>query len=518
MDILIGVGGTGAKVVEATLHACAAGLGPSELHVGFVDQDRGNGNVSRAMETREVLEQARRLWRTPGESHLLGGGELFACQFPLIGNDRWVPHLEDGTTLLRILGDLQGDQPLANLLFAPGVREQELELDLGYRGLAHIGSAAITHAIGREEEPFWKALRTLIQRAQNGEPVRLVLAGSAFGGTGASGFPTIARLIRKWLTTEGIEENFSMAGVLMLPYFNFDPPPNLTDNFAKSELLLTQTRDALNYYHALERREPGLFDDLFLVGWDRRANLGYFSPGKGEQRNPALLPELFAALGICTFYERDYIPTHGVLATARESDGSVAWSDLPSPDPNDRDAPYRLLGRQLRFAAALKFWGPMLKKQQGWWDKKFARDGWHVHFKLDTLDYDAAPPAEAVDAASRYFDLLLKWAAAIQLYVSNRTPDLAFGLWNVQPLLEGTANFAKPQDPIVLRAGLREQEWSAAFDAVIAAQVESNRLTDAAWITKSLNIGQPLASSSGLGGIMGALHVASIPTDITAAR
>src|SRR3954470_12785432 len=46
-NYLIGIGGTGARVVEAVVHACAAGLGPDELNIFLIDPDDGNGNLSR---------------------------------------------------------------------------------------------------------------------------------------------------------------------------------------------------------------------------------------------------------------------------------------------------------------------------------------------------------------------------------------------------------------------------------------------------------------------------------------
>ena len=46
-NFIIGIGGTGAKGLEHLIHACSAGLGPSNLWAGMVDQDEANGNVSR---------------------------------------------------------------------------------------------------------------------------------------------------------------------------------------------------------------------------------------------------------------------------------------------------------------------------------------------------------------------------------------------------------------------------------------------------------------------------------------
>ena len=38
-NYVIGIGGTGARVVEARVHCCAAGLGPEQLSLLIVDPD-----------------------------------------------------------------------------------------------------------------------------------------------------------------------------------------------------------------------------------------------------------------------------------------------------------------------------------------------------------------------------------------------------------------------------------------------------------------------------------------------
>jgi len=62
VNILIGVGGTGAKVVEATLYLLAAGLGPEKVIVGLVDQDNSNGNLARTLELIADLGTVRADW------------------------------------------------------------------------------------------------------------------------------------------------------------------------------------------------------------------------------------------------------------------------------------------------------------------------------------------------------------------------------------------------------------------------------------------------------------------------
>jgi hypothetical protein len=501
LNLLIGIGGTGAKIVEAVVHASAAGLGPDNLHIALVDQDRSNGNVSRALDTMQQVREARALWRQQGAAHHIGQSDFLHTDVLPIGEGHWIPHRDQRMTLRDVLGDLGKDQSLFDLLFDRET-EQALELDEGYRGRAHIGSTAITSAVEHGEDAFWTSVFDLIRQARGGDKVRLVLAGSVFGGTGASGFPTLARLIRRFLDKESIGANFALGGVLMLPYFRFDKPDDENANVARSEDLLPQTRGALRYYAALRERE-NVFDELMMVGWDQTFNLGYHRHGTGDQRNPALLPELVAALGACRFFDHEHEPQPGVLVTARESEGSFSWSDVP-PLERDEDQVYQKLGKQLRFAAAWKFWAPILAKKQGIWRSPFARQAWYKQFGIGAIDYDRSPPDDELKAISRYVDKLIEWAASIQIYAPRA--NLKFNLWNVERLLDGPANYDLPQYPVRVAEAIDEEGFGQASRDILQARVPSHSLTDASWLLNQLNRGRPGEGTAGLGGIVSALH------------
>jgi hypothetical protein len=476
--------------------------------VGFVDQDRSNGNVSRALETITTMREARANWRRPGGPHYFPEGDLLRTDIVPIGEGLWVPHANQNTNLSEVLGDLGEDKRLLDLLFAPGPSEQTMELDEGYRGRAHIGAAAISSAVLRKADPFWREVFDLIKQAEGGELVRLVLAGSVFGGTGAAGFPTIARLIRHFLKEENVGANFAMGGVLMLPYFRFDPPADEQANVARSEDLLPQTRGALRYYASLEKER--VFDELLMVGWDTFFNLGYHRHGTGDQRNPALVPELIAAMGACRFLNPEHKPVGRVVVTARDSTDKIVWGDVPSPLA-DRDAPYQKLGKQLRFAAAWKHWSPILAKEPPAWRNAFRKHAWYKRFGLHEIDYDQAPPAETIRSLNRYIDDFIEWAASMQVYASQGA--LRFDLWDVQSMLAGAADYANPQHPVIPRAQLGEPEYGEASRTVVAAGLASHRLTDGAWLLDRLNRGRSAEGAKGLGGLLGAMHANSAAID-----
>jgi hypothetical protein len=257
VNLLIGVGGTGAKVVEAALICALAGFGPKDVSVAFVDQDEANGNVRRARELLRQVEQLRGLWVAGGRpdrwdtsSPVGEGGSLLASVAARSidpAHDLWAPHTEEGTTLGSIFSAnvLAREEPrlksLMDVLYSPDASEQGMELSEGYRGRPHIGAAAILSR-AEQDAPFWRSLREILRRAQGGQEVRVFLIGSVFGGTGAAGFPTLARTLRDMARdATGQAPNVRIGGALMLPYFGFAPPPDDTANVARPEHLLRQS-------------------------------------------------------------------------------------------------------------------------------------------------------------------------------------------------------------------------------------------------------------------------------------
>ena len=123
-NVLIGVGGTGAKVVEAALYLFFAGLGPSKVIVGLVDQDKANGNLTR---TRELLHDLMKFRRDFSADNRLDWTRttLGRVQIePLFGDDPyWRPSADGQGSLAQILdrGGLDADrQALMDLLFLEG--------------------------------------------------------------------------------------------------------------------------------------------------------------------------------------------------------------------------------------------------------------------------------------------------------------------------------------------------------------------------------------------------------------
>jgi len=431
-NILIGIGGTGAKVVEAALTLFAAGIGPDNVHVGLIDQDQANGNVNRTQARLNTLQAFQRIWREghPG-CRLDWGGDaagrerLDFCSVKveqMFGTSAlWFPQGTDASLSSLIGQDLSREQrDLFDLLFMPNEEEQDLRLGEGYRGRAHVGAAALVAAMLNERNPLVRTLDELMERVTIGEPVRIFLIGSAFGGTGAAGFPTLARELHRIRSAPAFKNRDMVAigGALMLPYFGFARPAEDGQPVVTTDELLPKARLALEYYGRLFETER-TFDRFYVLGWDPMFNLGYHEPGNFEQRNPPLLPELFAATAAVDFLRRADVtserPIPPVMLSAREDRG-VRWSDLPLAE-RDRDK----LAQLVRFSA---YWlhvaEPLLRERSWFSDRNWTQK---LRGRRRAGDHETELSALRTLAAE-----VLTWAAGIQRTAADHW---APGLWDV---------------------------------------------------------------------------------------
>lgn len=399
---LIGIGGTGAKIIEAATHFCAAGLMPNDtLRTVFVDPDVSNGNLDRSTVTVRTYERCQGI--------LFGDSPMFSTKVETPESGPWSPLGKQSNPTLGQLFEynlLRTQDEAAAALFDVlySKRERDTDLARGFRGHPSIGSSVLARSVKMESEEPWATLREQIgTEAGQKQPVRIFVAGSIFGGTGASGFPTIGRLLRRELEQIG-SGNVGLGGMLMLPYFSFIPPKKVKENgelFASSDGFLVSSKAALNYYsqHAEET-----FDTIYLVGDRALSPVDTFSTGSSEQKNAPHFAELFAATAAMDFFRQPEVRKAGCSLVATRSNDRVSWGDIPHGD----DVRSRL-GTLARFAYAyLSVYYPALEGLKS--GKSPYGTPWYVDHVL-RRDVDIYEPEVwgGVEALREYSDLLLRW-------------------------------------------------------------------------------------------------------------
>src|SRR5579862_6194630 len=187
-NYVIGIGGTGARVVEALMQCCVAGLGPDELGVLLVDADSGNGNLS---DTKSLVSDYMKCRQTlPHRSSMpVCHTAVSTAPDSMVWNilTKEIQTLRDAIGMTGLRTSRRDVYDLASLLFT----EQELatELNEGFRGHPSIG-AVVMADIPQDREP-WRTFWKDIAESKDPGEVRVFLVGSVFGGTGAAGVPTL---------------------------------------------------------------------------------------------------------------------------------------------------------------------------------------------------------------------------------------------------------------------------------------------------------------------------------------
>ena len=391
----IGIGGTGAKCVESLIHLAAAGMMPDgELHVLFVDPDVANGSRARAGETLVNYVKCK-------EQLQLGQTNLLKTNIVPADPILWTPFQDANPSLDKFFqynifrGSASGkifDVLYSNL-------EKETPLQEGFRGHPSIGSAVMAKTVDLKTDPTWSTFRKKIDA--DDEEAKVFLAGSIFGGTGASGFPTIAQIIRD-------ELDVKLGGALILPYFKFMDDGDYGQLKARSDEFLRNTQTALKHYHLLDK--TGVFDKVYLFGDESRTDVKN-ALGGPEQKNAPHFIELYAALAAIDFFRGDFDSNGGTqyFMTARAVKNLLQWTDLP--DDNNGDTIRSRIAQFARFAIAyLSVYQPALKKIADN-DRDTYRASWYVDFfEQRKIRFEHA----LLSSIEKYCNDFLLWLVNIQ--------------------------------------------------------------------------------------------------------
>lgn len=337
--ILMGVGGSGAKVIEAFTYLCAAGIvnlrdeysNPAEIIVRSVDMDNKCGNRTDAMNTIESYREYADAFE-PNRRFT----KFANCDEP-----DWIAQMSDNDTLKSIIHH-EGDDGISflNAIFSGAydddeTKDQNKKLNIGTEGRPNIG--ALIWGTEYDRITTTKKNTTYMQRLfKDIKPenhVKIMLVGSVIGGTGAGAMPTIVKKfyddkINDIENKMAIENGrYTIGMCLMLPYFRFDAvkveglkpgdPPRRRGIDPQDLPINTQLalREYYNFFNNNRSEEKSMVDSAYIVGAHVQNKMRIFdkegneieansSTGSSDQNNPAMPTELAAALAIKHFFEK----------------------------------------------------------------------------------------------------------------------------------------------------------------------------------------------------------------------
>ncbi len=425
-NYLIGVGGTGARVIEAMTYLCAAGYGPKELNVFIVDPDEGNGNLTR---TTSLLAR----YKTCRDSLSgRGGARLFKTVINTPEPAVWNVVRNKNQQLGDFINVEGIEQPelkdLISVLFTD--KELTTELNEGFRGHPSIGSVLMADLDPVKTTNPWKMLWDDIGSVGKAHDLRVFLVGSVFGGTGAAGVPTFGAPKTLKNAPEckiGDASKILLGAALVLPYFTMDEDDDGQKMIKSKEMCVTHrdfpiaTKAALQYYGGKDLA----FDQYYFIGDSLPEKVGKFRHGKKEQENRPHYIELVSALAAYDFFEQEEVktlPEKLYLIAGRETK-SLSWDTLPlarrKEDIQDRsEALKQRVLIMTAFGYMLNTYGKRILDTMKHRD---VPDSWYnTLFKYrennpkDTdLDLRQGKNAMRIKAATEFSNLFLNWVAAL---------------------------------------------------------------------------------------------------------
>jgi Tubulin like len=437
---LIGIGGSGAKCVEAVVQLASVGLFTQEpIKVLFVDADESNGNLERSRNSLNIYNKCYQAAIGKDKQQcpwMQTEIQSFGLWSPFANNS-----LNKELSAFFNYNTIKQSQPelahLFDVLYTD--REKQEQLDVGFRGRPAIGAAVMSQVNldKLEEEPWGSIIRQIQADVGGGKEAKVLLCGSIFGGTGASGLPTIARLIKNKLEKINVRDRVKVGSIFFLPYFSFTPNSGETEDsiYAKSEQFLLNTEAALRYYvHQAE----GIFDVVYLLGNESLSKEKNFSIGKNTQRNQPHFIELYSALAARHFLLDNTNSKETIVLIAREACKQINWNDLP-----DGTAVQKILGSGTRFAHTwLAEIAPELEKAK---HEGFARYGRYIPWangfydsKADSANkFDDTKHQEAIKIINDWCKDYLRWLYEIHQCESDKIDLFKASILNPSQNLEG---------------------------------------------------------------------------------
>ena len=186
-------------------------------------------------------------------------------------------------------------------------------LSVGFKGNPNIGTVVLNEMVKGSD--WFEAFRRHCEKDD-----RVFIVSSIFGGTGASGYPLIEKMIRE---SEGYPtvQKVLMGAVTVLPYYSLKDPTT-TGSDIDSTSFYTKTKAALSYYENTVKS-----DYLYYVG-EQSLRTSYDNNEK-EQKDTAHFVELVAASALFDFLYKEKPETPQALSRAiRENEDKLDLSSL----------------------------------------------------------------------------------------------------------------------------------------------------------------------------------------------
>lgn len=317
---VFGIGGTGARVLRSLTMLMASGVqvGVDEICPILIDPDAGNADLTRTTSLLNLYMSINSKLTQPNKN------KFFKTSFvPLVPNY----YLELKDTSSMTFADYMGlntmdiaDKSMMEMLFSK--KNLESDMKVGFKGNPNIGSVVLNQLVPTD------AFQQFASLFSPGDKIFII--NSIFGGTGASGFPLLLKILRESKSVDYAKANTIASAVIgaitVLPYFTIEAEDETVSSI-NSSTFASKAKSALAYYEENIYKNKQI-DHLYFIGDDMMSEPYKNHEGGPEQCNKAHLIEMMAATAIVDFSYvngdmRPALPCSKELGLRDETDTSV---------------------------------------------------------------------------------------------------------------------------------------------------------------------------------------------------
>jgi hypothetical protein len=307
---IFGIGGTGSRVLRSLTMLLASGVKFKHADLTIIpiiiDTDAHNGDTAR---TRDLLRSYHTIRNTFVDKNASSKSDTFfntqIRSFNRLdtSNDAAVDldvqfnfQNQDNTfaNFIGFNGLSQVDKDIIELLYSDALDEfpeLHLNLNVGFKGNPNIGSVVFNEL--KDSQQF-KNLESSYTKDD-----RIFIISSIFGGTGASGFPTLVKLIRESTSNSNLAKT-KIGAITVMPYFNVDAKE---DSAINSALFDTKAKAALAFY--AEDEQIRTIEALYYLADPNQSGTLPNVEGGVDQLNNGHMVELIAATSIIDFINKN---------------------------------------------------------------------------------------------------------------------------------------------------------------------------------------------------------------------
>ncbi len=294
---IFGIGGTGARVLRSLTMLMASGvkLGVDEVVPILIDPDAGNADLTRATSLLNDYASIKKYLTQPNGNKFFGTG---------ITNVTTNYYMELKDTSSMKFADYIGlktmdeaSRSMTEMLFSG--ENLDSDMKVGFKGNPNVGSVVLNQLVGSDA---FQGFESLFSAGD-----KIFIINSIFGGTGASGFPLLLKILRestpKDYAKASVVASSVIGAVTVLPYFTIKAADESKSRI-NSSTFLSKAKSALAYYEE-NIYENKQIDQLYFIGDDMMSEPYENNEGGPDQKNNAHLVEMMAATAIVDFSKVD---------------------------------------------------------------------------------------------------------------------------------------------------------------------------------------------------------------------